>query len=178
MDVTLQDMLDARDRRAAYQRKLLSRFPQTSLLMFTVNWPGPNKDDPIASRVFTKGMIALIRMCDKHHIKTKHFEVFDRSTGGEVFICAPVSAAFLKHIACELEESVPYGRLWDMDVLDESGAPVSRETLGREERACIVCGAAGRGCASRRLHSLEETLFAAHALAASIEDASGGEGKE
>ena len=33
--------------------------------------------------------------------------------------------------------------------------------MGGSERGCIVCGAAGRGCASRRVHSVEELQAAA-----------------
>jgi holo-ACP synthase/triphosphoribosyl-dephospho-CoA synthase len=44
------------------------------------------------------------------------------------------------------------GRLFDMDVIGLDGRKLARA----EERRCLCCGAAGRGCASRRLHSLEE----------------------
>ena len=44
------------------------------------------------------------------------------------------------------------GRLFDMDVIALDGLKLARQ----EERRCLVCGAVGRGCASRRLHSLEE----------------------
>lgn len=48
------------------------------------------------------------------------------------------------------------GRLFDLDVLDPEGGKWDRESLGLPPRPCLVCGKAGKGCASRRLHSVEE----------------------
>jgi holo-ACP synthase/triphosphoribosyl-dephospho-CoA synthase len=58
----------------------------------------------------------------------------------------------LKIELVKLESAKPYGRLWDMDVISPKGVHLSREDVGFLERGCIVCGKAGRACASRRLH--------------------------
>ena len=42
MDVTVLDMMNARDRRAEKQRELLGSYGQT-LLCFTMNIPGPSR---------------------------------------------------------------------------------------------------------------------------------------
>ena len=46
MNVTVQDMMEARERRAARQRELLDRYGQT-LLCFTMNIAGPEKVSPL-----------------------------------------------------------------------------------------------------------------------------------
>jgi holo-ACP synthase/triphosphoribosyl-dephospho-CoA synthase len=62
-----------------------------------------------------------------------------------------------------LEECHPLGRLFDIDVIAEDGDKVSRSTIGLPERACLVCGKTGAGCARSRAHPLDEverrTLF-------------------
>lgn len=58
MDVTVQDMMEARDRRAETQRRLLDQYRQT-LLCFTMNIPGPEKDNALIRQGFALGQDAL-----------------------------------------------------------------------------------------------------------------------
>ena len=71
-------------------------------------------------------------------------------------------AAALKALCCALEDGLPLGRLFDMDVIGPRGEKLSRGEAA--ERGCLVCGKPGRGCASRRLHPVEELQRATRAL--------------
>lgn len=149
--VTLMDILDARDRRAARQQQFLAAYG-CPLLSFTMNIPGPMKNSPLIRRAFAVGMERLQAALKGAGLTPLSPEVLDKPTGCE-YLCAVAGDPKAIKALCEaIEDGSPLGRLFDMDVLDETGQKLSRS----EERGCLVCGAPGRGCASRRLHSVEE----------------------
>lgn len=150
-EVTLQEMLDARDRRAEAQRRLLAE-RGLPLISFTMNIPGPVKNSPLYRRGFDEGLRQLERALDAAGIARLSPETLHAVTGNEYLCAVDAPAEAVKAICTRIEEEDPMGRLFDMDVIAPGGSKLAR----KEERRCLVCGAAGRGCASRRLHSLEE----------------------
>jgi len=70
----------------------------------------------------------------------------------------------VKHALVLLEEGHPRGRLWDIDVLDRDGRPLSRAEAGQSPRRCFVCGAPAHECRVLKRHSLEETSLAAETI--------------
>ncbi len=159
-EVTLQEMLDARERRAEAQRELLAAFA-LPVLSFTMNIPGPIKDSPTIRRAFDEGLRQLDLALNDAGYATLSRQVRHAVTG-HVFLCAvQADAAELKAICTQLEDASPMGRLYDMDVIGPNGQKLARA----EERRCLVCGSVGRACASRRLHDLDELNAAvAHLL--------------
>ncbi len=170
MEITLEELLASRDRRAAYERELLSRHRGACLVVFTVVWPGPVKQTPQSDRLFRAGIDALGRFVQRYELVPLAFEARELPTGNEAYLAVKTDPSFLKLELCKLEGSAPYGRLWDMDVIAKSGEHVSRGDVGLPERGCIVCGKTGKACASRRLHPIGEVLDAAKQLAASLPD--------
>jgi len=168
MEIMLEELLASRDRRAAYERELLSRHRGACLVVFTVVWPGPVKQTPQSDRLFRAGVDALGRFIQRYELVPLAFEARELPTGNEAYLAVKTDSSFLKLELCKLESSAPYGRLWDMDVIAKTGAHVSRGDVGLPERGCIVCGKAGKACSSRRLHPIEEVLAAAERLAASL----------
>ena len=150
-EVTLPEMLEARDRRAEAQRRLLAQ-RGLPLISFTMNIPGPVKNSPLYRRGFDEGLRQLERALDAAGIARLSPETLHAVTGNEYLCAVDAPAEAVKAICTRIEEEGPMGRLFDMDVIAPGGSKLARE----EERRCLVCGAAGRGCASRRLHSLEE----------------------
>jgi len=171
MDISLEELLSARDRRAAYEAELRARFPGACLVAFTVVAPGPDKRTADARRLFDAGVKALAKLLLRLELAPLLFEALESPAGDAAYLALKSDAYFLKSELCKLEERAPYGRLWDMDVLDPVGRRVGRERVGYAERACVVCGKPGRGCASRRLHPLAEVLAAARALAYTLPEA-------
>ena len=150
-EVSLQEVLDARERRAEAQELLLRRHGKP-VLSFTMNIPGPVKDSRLIRRGFDKGLRLLDAALDEAGIARLSRQITREATGNE-FICAvDAPAETVKALCLRIEDGSPMGRLFDMDVIGPDGRKLARG----EERRCLVCGAAGRGCASRRLHSLEE----------------------
>ncbi len=146
-EVTLQNILLAREQRAAKQKEFLAKY-HCPLVSFTMNIAGPVKTSPLIERGFRAGVKKLESLGSAILAK----EIICKDTGCEGFFAVNVDAHILKTICTEFEEATPLGRLFDMDVLDADGNKLDREGL----RGCIVCGAPGRGCAAGRVHSVSE----------------------
>lgn len=154
-EVTLQEVLDARERRAEAQRQLLEQYARP-LVSFTMNIPGPVKNSPMIRRAFDEGLRMLDDALGEAGIACVSRQITQADTGNEFLCAVKASATAVKEICMRIEDETPMGRLFDMDVIGLDGQKLAR----REERRCLVCGAVGRGCASRRLHSLEELSVA------------------
>lgn len=61
-----------------------------------------------------------------------------------------------KRVAVEIEDTHPLGRLFDIDVIDAQGIPVSRDRVGGQPRRCLVCDYEARYCMRMRWHTQEE----------------------
>ncbi len=155
--VTLQEMLDARERRAATQRDILCR-ERKPLISFTLNLPGPYKDFPLARDAFLEGkhLISLTLKAGRHGVSHQ----FERGgkTGREVFFAVDAPADVLKRLVVPLEEHHELGRLFDIDVFDAEGVQMHRQALGYPGRKCLICDKSALICARGRSHSQEELL--------------------
>ncbi len=74
-----------------------------------------------------------------------------QESGSYMISFATFPSYFLKD-----EDAGPLGRLLDMDVMDIYGDKLDRSLVNGKSRDCVVCGAPGRGCASRRLHTVDQ----------------------
>ncbi len=149
-EVTLTQVLQARENRALIQRKLLSE--NHAVLSFCMNIPGPVKTSPLILRTFELGLSLLDKSFKENNIQILNRVDIRQVTGPELICSLSCSALEAKKLCLEIEESCTAGRLFDMDVMDTEGNKLQRE----KERDCIVCGKSGRFCASRRVHSVEE----------------------
>ena len=166
MKVTVQDMMAARDRRAARQRELLAAYPGDALLSFTMNIPGPEKDSPLiragaalGRRLLGKGLLRL-------GVRPVHFERSAGFTGDESFYVIPLPALEVKRMAADIEEAAPAGRLFDLDVLRPDGSKVDRQEVGLPPRRCLICGEMAQVCARSRRHTVEALADRANAVLA------------
>ena len=164
MEITLEQILAARDAREAYRKTLQARFPGACIAVFTLVTPGTIKRSPETIRLFDAGVRAIGRVIAKNELLPCVFEAHEKETGDEAYLAVKTEPCFLKMELCKLEEAAPYGRLWDMDVIRPDGARIGRETIGFGARRCLVCGKPGRDCYSRRLHKADEVQAAARAL--------------
>ena len=73
MEVTLWEMLEARERRVLRQQALLSEYGRT-LLCFTMNIAGPVKNSPPIRRGFALGMKLLDNQFQVARIRVLHRE--------------------------------------------------------------------------------------------------------
>ena len=159
-EVTLEDMLAAREKRTECIAGA-SLTHQKPLISFTMNIPGPVKVSPLIRRGFREGLLRLENALFSAEIPFSVLYKEEAFTGCEALYVLDGVAENIKRIGVSVENSDALSRLFDLDVIDADGTAVSRTVLGFEERGCMVCGAPGRGCASRRIHDADTLRKAA-----------------
>ena len=162
-EATLPEILDNRERRVARQQSILAQYGK-SLLCFTMNIPGPVKQNFRIRYGFLLGQQQLLDLLRSMGMPVLHRETVCAVTGCEGFYVVDAPADRLKALAASLEEGSPLGRLFDMDVITCTGQKVSRQEIGLEERTCLLCGKPARICGPVRAHSAEALWTKAQAL--------------
>ena len=121
VEITLEQVLLARDRRVLRQRALAARYGGT-LLSFTMNIAGPVKDAPLVRLAFQAGLAAL----DRDLGQPVHRELIQAPAGPEALLVYDRPAPWVKERCLLLEEREAVGRLYDLDVLSPEGEKLSR----------------------------------------------------
>ena len=160
--VTVPDMMAAREARAQVQRTLLARHPGAAVVCLTMNIAGPVKTTPEIERAFDWGWNAV---CEIAAPRGALFEASVRPhTGPEGALCVMADARELKRRLCQLEDGEPLGRLLDVDVIGPDGAKLERTSLGLPARRCLLCDKPAPVCARSRTHSAQELFDRAQEL--------------
>lgn len=154
-EVSLIQMLDARERRVWHQQELLGAYGKP-LVCFTMNIAGPVKDSPLIRRGFARGRQLLERQFLRCGIKPLKIDLSKAVTGPEAFYVLDAEPLTIKKLTTLVEDASPLGRLFDMDVLRPDGKKVDREELRLEGRKCLICGGPAKVCSSRRVHTVAE----------------------
>ena len=153
--VTLMEMLGAREARAMRQQQLLEEY-HLPVISFCLNIAGPVKNSPVLRRAFRERLERLACALLAGRLDVVHREEVDQPTGCEALWVVRGDGRAVKELCVELEDRDALGRLFDLDVLDPVSGKWDRTQLGQPPRKCLVCGKEGKGCASRRLHTVEE----------------------
>lgn len=151
--VTLEQLLQSRERRAARQKELLAAYSGV-LLSFTVNYPGPVKLNKTVQKIHIAGARAIGRLFI--YLPVLYNELVELPTGPEGYWVVDCPAKEAKRLACEVEEAHPLGRLFDIDVIGRDGVPLDRGALGLPGRRCLLCGKDPTLCRREGRHALEE----------------------
>ncbi|HPG92174.1 MAG TPA: citrate lyase holo-[acyl-carrier protein] synthase [Clostridia bacterium] len=152
VSVTLNEVLAARDERAARQKKMQAEF-HTALISLTVVTPGEVKRTDNAKFVAD---IAdeFIKNSFGEKLLTK--VVTDKLTGYEIIYSIDLDPIAIKKITATYENSHPLGRLMDIDVIAANGVSVSRNEIGMENRLCLLCDKPSAYCVKARTHTNEQ----------------------
>ncbi len=161
--ITLQELLDSRDRRARRQGELLSQFPGRALLCLTVQLPGPEKRNALSLKIARAGVEAIEKRFNPVFMETNDLE-----TGFEGFFVIDGQSLEVKRAAAELEDTHPLGRLMDLDVIGPEG-PIGRADIGLQERRCLICEKPARYCMRAGSHTHEELMAKIKQLVSSYE---------
>lgn len=161
--ITLQQVLDAREQRAAIQNEMLSDLEGdgTALISFTLNIVGPVKVFPYTILAYEAGLAAIRECLMWLEADITGFREVRENTGYEAFFSVkkePGIAHICKEYLTELEETHPVGRLFDIDVLQSDGIKVSREALGYAGRTCLLCDKPAFLCGRSRTHTAQELV--------------------
>ena len=154
-EVSLLEMLDARERRVQHQQALLAQYHKP-LICFTMNIAGPVKDSPLIRRGFARGQQLLRQQLFRAGLTPLHTDARCEATGCEAFYVLDAAPLTIKKFTTDIEDATPLGRLFDMDVLRPDGVKVDRQELALEGRRCLICGGPAKACSSRRIHTVAE----------------------
>ena len=154
MEITLEQLLGARDARYARQLSLTEEWPDRTLVCLTVVLPGPVKRD-VRSLKVAEAAVAAVREV----LAPTYKELRALETGYEGYFLVDGALLDVKKACCEIENEHPYGRLMDLDVLERVGetvVPVSRERVGEQPRRCLLCDRPARECMRAHTHTQAE----------------------
>ena len=175
--VTLNELLASRDSRHAMQQKLLAEHSGKTLVCLTVVMPGSvkrNQQSLIVAHAAVEQMIGSYELGirndelgvrnDELGVRNDELGVRfggglierDLETGYEAYLITDLPLLEAKRIAVQIEDSHPLGRLFDIDIIDKDGVPVSRDRVGSSPRRCLVCNREARYCMRMRWHTQEE----------------------
>lgn len=155
--VTLNEMLDARERRAQAQTELLRQADENACLVsFSLNIAGDVKRTAKTRLLFNEGL----RVFADFGFRELARKTFDGVTGSEALILLQADAKAVKETLERLEDAFPAARLFDFDVLNASGEKLSRSV----PRRCLVCDGPAAVCARSRAHGLDAVRAATDAL--------------
>ena len=160
--VTVSDMMAAREARAQVQRTLLSRYPGALVVCLTMNIAGPVKTTRQIERAFDWAVRAV------RAVAAPRGALFEASirphTGPEGMFCVMADARELKRRLCQLEDGEPLGRLLDIDVIGPDGEKLERTAIGLPARRCLLCDKPAPVCARSRTHSVQALFDRAQEL--------------
>lgn len=154
-DISLAEMLDARENRVRRQQELQQTYPMT-MISFTMNIAGPIKNSALIRRGFEHGRTLLRQALLAARLEPVHMEVMRAATGDEAYYMMHADPLTVKRITASIEDSTPMARLYDMDVLRADGRKVDRAELGLTARKCLICGGPAKACARSRTHTVTE----------------------
>lgn len=156
-NVSLPDMLNAREIRAAAQQQLLRQY-RSPLICLTLNIPGPVKVFPGVAQAFQIGCQRIEAALSGQAFTILKTVTIKEHTGYEAFYCVDGDANEIKKRMIRLEDLDPLGRLFDIDVLKAAGEKISREDLDYPARRCLLCEEPAHSCSRSRRHSVPELL--------------------
>jgi holo-ACP synthase len=154
---TLNEILEAKEKRMQIQKELLNMF-KTTLISFTLNIPGAEKNNESFAKLYNKGICLLEEELKECNMEILHKMLNISAAGPEAFLNVNADALAVKRATVFIEENHELGRLFDFDVFTETGNQISRTELGLPERKCLLCNDNAKVCGRGRRHSTEELL--------------------
>lgn len=153
MEITLDMLLESREKRWNFQRQLIQEHPELTLVCVTVIMPGNVKRNTQSLVVAHAAVQSVQDAFDKDICWQQEKDLV---TGYEAYFLIQRPMLDCKRVACEIEDAHPLGRLFDIDVIDSNVEPVSRSVIGKEGRKCLLCEHEARYCMRNHTHSREE----------------------
>ena len=174
--ITLHELLASRDARHATQQKLLAEHSGKTLVCLTVVMPGSvkrNQQSLTAAHAAVEAMRKAFAVKENkglfplENLETPEPLVpleslaptlleLDFETGYEAYLITPMPLLEAKRIAVNIEDTHPLGRLFDIDIINADGVPVSRDAIGEKPRRCLVCDHEARYCMRMHWHTQED----------------------
>ena len=148
MEITLDALLQSRDNRQQLQQQLLQQHPDGTLVCLTVVMPGSVKRNLYSVVTAQAALTALLDRLGEHVQATR---ARDLVTGYEAYLITDLPALEAKRVTCDIEDSHPLGRLFDIDVM--SWVPTACPSAARRwvvspDAACCANTSPAGACAT------------------------------
>lgn len=157
IEITLEQLLDAKEQRALRQKQWLAEI-NSPLLSLTLNIPGAIKNSSAARFLLGQATTEAIHICQNQNWWIQKQENDIQDTGLELLMTIEAPIDILKSAFVILENTHPLGRLWDFDIIDGNGIPVSRKNYNQPARKCLLCQEEAHICRRNQKHSLGELI--------------------
>jgi holo-ACP synthase / triphosphoribosyl-dephospho-CoA synthase len=155
-EVTLGDVLAARETRAEAQQNLIKQYGKP-VVSFSMNIAGEIKTTPLIEMAFRHACGQIEKEITSDLI---YKSVIFEKTGPEALYVFDQDAETIKDATMKIENGSPLGRLFDIDVIRTSGEKISRN----KARQCLVCGGPVTLCSRSRAHGLDAVKAATQNL--------------
>jgi holo-ACP synthase CitX len=151
----LKRILQGRDERSSLQSWLFEK--GLTVIQVSLNVPGfPKRLAGDLSCIDQLAMLARDAIISSGGMIRREIGVLNGAGYAVLLGSLPgESPCRLKRRCIALEESLPWGRAFDLDVLTPAGS-VSRQTLGEPPRRCLLCGEEAKSCAREGRHDRTE----------------------
>lgn len=160
-------ILEAREERYEKILELINKNLGT-VLCAKINYPGRDKNTPHAKKAFEILKQLLLKSFNEKIVLTKVLHGLD---GNSLLLVLNLNMIEAKGISIDLENNHHLGRLFDIDIYDKQGIPISREKFNLKPRGCVVCGKNARECILKKSHTIDETLDKVNTMIDSFGDA-------
>lgn len=155
-EVTLDEVLAFREKKAGIQEEMRMQYPEGIVVSLGMNIPGPVKCSPLIREAFLEGRCSLESLIKTRQGTVLRTVILEENAGfAALYLLSGVDGRTMKEETISLEETHRLGRLFDMDVL-ENGSSWARTQTGAEKRTCLICGKEAKACARSRSHSVKE----------------------
>lgn len=142
------EILLVREERESRRSRTAINLNQT-LIQLTLNLPGPDKAPSGSGELFHWGVQQILATMASAEIDTEGHDVL----GPWALIVTSENATRIKQQAIVLENSIPAGRLLDIDVYSQDGVQVSRRDIESPSRPCLICENSAVDCIRNQTHN-------------------------
>lgn len=156
---TLDEVLDNREKRVEFLRKLFTLYPHCTIISFKLNIPGEIKNNEYITQIFDIGLKHISSCVKNEKWESVYSKKLNLRTGPEYFRVVSALPLEVKEKMISIEENVILGRIFDIDVIYEKNENlyyVERREIGYPNRKCFICDNDAKLCSSRRTHSVLE----------------------
>ncbi len=149
---SLEAVLNNRERRVGLTHMLLDEYPNSSVVCFKLNIPGPVKRNELIDMLFEEGVNKFKTIASDWTILRE--EIITSNCGPEAYFV--LNEPSIKERLIELEDASKIARLYDFDLTQSDGTAVSRSDFNISERKCLICNESSKVCGRNRTHSIED----------------------
>lgn len=148
-------ILEDREKRYYKILDLIDNF-KLPVLCGKLNYPGNNKNTAEAFAGFN----ILVEEVSKTYCNLfLHVEILNGFDGPSIIMVLNMEGEEAKRTSIQLEDTHFLGRIFDIDIYDNRGNPISRENYKLGRRKCLVCDEDGKLCTRAARHSMEDLLY-------------------